>query len=96
MAVLKPLTRIQRAQALHVPAPRKASFRPLFQYDAHVDAYRAHLVANYVGKVTACKTVGKALRCQKWYQADYRSATPKGVTLLSDKLRGLHARFAIN
>ena len=97
MAVLKALTRKQLAIIeANTPAPKP---RKVMTYDAHVQAFRDHQIAEFMfngGKVANVKTTGKALEAQKWFQKDYRSATPKGVVLLSARLRGQCARFAAN
>lgn len=90
MAILKTVRRTEKLVL------KKPSFVPLFNYDAHVQAYRDHMIANFTGKVTSLKTEGKPLSCQKWYQPDYRSATPKGMVLKSAAVRGLNARWSVN
>ena len=91
MAILKTVNRQQEKLKLIKP-----SFVPMFNYDAHMQAYRDHLIQNFQGKVAKVKVTGKPLRAQKWYQPDYRSATPKGVVLLAPQLRGQTKRFAVN
>ena len=90
MAILKSVNRRQEKLKLIKP-----SFVPLFNYDAHMQAYRDHLIAQHT-KINHLKIAGKPLRAQKWYQPDYRSATPKGVVLLAPQLRGQTKRFAVN
>jgi hypothetical protein len=92
MAILKTMSRLQREKVKLV----KPSFVPLFNYDAQVQAYRDHLIANFTGNVSKVETKGGPLQCQKYYQKDYRCATPKGVVLLSAAVRGNHKRFAVN
>lgn len=96
MAILKALTRTQRHMIEAAQQARKpVAPKPLFAYDAHVQAYRDHLIANFNSKVKVCKA-GKPIKARWPGDADYRSFAPKGVTLLNDKLRGVHARFAVN
>lgn len=89
MAVLKVIPRIAQGR----PTARDLRNGPLFNHDAHVQAYRDHLIANYTGKITECKA-SKPLKMWHHWQADYRSATPKGVVLLSERVRGIQGRFA--
>jgi hypothetical protein len=101
MAVLKALTRTQlayrnaeAAKALAFKTKRYGIAKPMRDYDAHVQAYRDHLVSTFTGRVEVLPT-GKALRATHWWQSDYRSHAPKGVTLKSEKLSGIHGRFAV-
>jgi D-mannonate dehydratase len=101
MAVLKALTRTQlayrnaeAAKALAFKQKRYGIAKPMRDYDAHVQAYRDHLVATFTGRVEVLPT-GKPLRASHHWQADYRSFAPKGVTLLSDKLKGIYGRRAV-
>lgn len=73
MAVLKALTATQRRIIAASTKPvRVAPPKPAeFDVTGH--------------DVTKCKTTGKPLRAQKWYQADYRSFTPKGIVLITRK-----------
>jgi hypothetical protein len=89
MAVLRTLTKIQR-EKIEAAKVVKTPPRSLNVYDAHVVAYR---LANYTGKVSVIPAK-RALKANKWYQSDYRSFTPKGVVLVSSKLRGTCKRFA--
>jgi hypothetical protein len=92
MAVLKALTKLQRERIEAAkPAPK---VRVLINSDAHVQAYRDHLVANFTGKVNVIKA-GRALEAQKFFQRDYRSFVPKGVVLVAPKLRGTCQRFGV-
>lgn len=96
MAILKAIPRLAQERAI---APRKAltvrDLRngPLFNHDAHVQAHRDHLIATFKGKVEVCDAT-KPLKMWHHWQADYRSATPKGVVLLSERVKGIHGRFA--
>jgi hypothetical protein len=92
MAILKALTKIQR-EKIEAAKPVKIP-RAVPACDAHVQAYRDHLVANFAGKVEVLP-VGKQLRATHWWQGDYRSFTPKGTTLVNPKLTGVHGRFAV-
>jgi hypothetical protein len=102
MAVLKALTRTQlayrnaeAAKAEAFRAKRYGIAKPMSRVsDAHVQAYRDHLVSTFTGRVEVLP-VGKQLRATHWWQSDYRSHAPKGVTLLSDKLKGIHGRRAV-
>jgi hypothetical protein len=101
MAVLKALTRVQRermqADACKREAFRKSRYgvaKPMREYDAHVVAYYDHLVAIFEGPIERLP-VGKALRATHWWQSDYRSFAPKGVTLVNPRLTGVHGRFAV-
>jgi hypothetical protein len=102
MAILKALTRTQiayrNAEAAASAAMRARKFgiaKPMSRVsDAHVQAYRDHLVATFTGRVEVLP-VGKNLRATHWWQGDYRSHAPKGVTLKSERLCGIHGRFAV-
>jgi hypothetical protein len=101
MAVLKALTRTQlayrnaeAAKALAFKNKRYGVAKPASACDAHVQAYRDHLVATFTGRVEVLP-VGKTLKATHWWQSDYRSHAPKGVTLKSEKLSGIHGRFAV-
>jgi hypothetical protein len=94
MAVLKALTRVQRERIEADAAKRVRTPRVMPEYDAHVKAHRDHLINTYVGKVEVLP-VGKALRATHWWQSDYRSFAPKGVTLVNPRLTGVHGRFAV-
>jgi hypothetical protein len=94
MAVLKALTRVQRERIEADAAKRVRTPRPVREYDAHVQAYRQELIANFTGRVEVLP-VGKALRATHWWQSDYRSFAPKGVTLVNPRLTGVHGRFAV-
>lgn len=80
MAVLKVIPRIAQGR------PNVAQLRngPLFNYDAHVQAYRDYLIATFTGKVEVCKDT-KPLKMWHHWQADYRSATPKGIVLVAKR-----------
>lgn len=89
MAILKPLT---KRQAAIIEAAKRVKPIDVKLTELEVTR-RAELIASHTN-VTVIKSTGKPLKAQKWYQPDYRSATPKGVTLLSDRVRGTQKRWA--
>jgi hypothetical protein len=104
MAVHKPLKALTKVQIARIAADaaKSKAFRqqrygiakPVINSDAHVQAYRDHLIANFTGKVNVIRA-GRALEAQKFFQRDYRSFTPKGVILVSPRLRGTCQRFGV-
>ena len=86
---------VLRAMSRH--AGKLPAFRPV-RVDVKLTeaekARRAELVASF-GDVQALPTVGKPLRAQKWFQPDYRTATPKGLVLKSAKVRGNQPRWGV-
>ena len=92
MAILKALSQINRE-------PAKVQLR-LVREDVRLSAdeieRRAAMVAAFKSnEIEVLPTIGKPLRAQKWYQPDYRVATPKGLVLKSAVVRGNHKRWAV-
>lgn len=91
MAILRPMTKMRAERETHVikryePKVVKLSNEEITRRDAMIAAYT---------NVEHLPKTGKPLRCQKWYQADYRSATPKGMVLKSAKVRGQCERWGV-
>ena len=78
MAVFKTRSRMQidRDNGVKVLAPVK---RVDVKLSDDEKIAREYMVTFATVKVLP--TVGKPLKCQKWYQPDYRSATPKGLAI---------------
>lgn len=94
MAILRS-NRLERAQRERAEFKIVRKSAPLFQIDAHVQTYRDHLIANATVKVKHCET-GREIKARWPGDRDYRSFAPKGIVLLSDRVKGLHKRFEVN
>lgn len=90
MAILRPISALQAQRDNHTIKPLR---RVEVKLSAHEIERREFLVR--AAKVKVLPTVGKPLRAQKWYQPDYRVATPKGLVLKSDAVRGVCKRFGV-
>lgn len=100
MAVLKSTSRRRREleveESLRLAKLRLArSKQVLFQYDAHMQAYRDHLIQSYTGK-TKTFQAGREIKARWPGDRDYRSFAPKGIVLVAPRLKGEHARFGVN
>lgn len=99
MAILKSIPRIAASNMPTAIALKHRAARERNPADRAAEIELAQIAAAFIangGKVDALPTTGRPLECQKWYQRDYRSATPKGLVLKSAGVRGEFKRFAVS